>query len=357
MKRLVSLIICVILAFSLLSCELNTPPTTYSNTPLSVHFIDVGQGDCTLLESNGEFVLIDSGEKEYFDAVCSYLKENGVTTLKYVIATHPHTDHIGCMKEVINTFECENFITPETDCSTKTWLNVLNAVDKNDVNFIDPKVGDTYNFGESDFTIMGPASSFYEDYNDYSVVTKVRCSTYSFLLMGDAENQAERDILDTTLSLKADVLKVGHHGSKTSTTPEFLEAVDPDYAVISCGKNNEYGHPHTEILSLLDDFSVKTYRTDELSTIIARVKNFDNKAKLLIENTDSKSLIENTENDETIKEESFESSKYIGNKKSMKFHYHGCQSVDEMKPENKVALNNRDEAINNGYAPCKICNP
>ncbi len=312
---------------------------------LKVHFIDVGQGDCALLESNGKYVLIDAGEVEYADTVCDYLKSCEVITIDYVIATHPHSDHCGGLAQVINTFDCKNFITSETDQQTSTWLNVLYAVDDNNVNYIDAKVSDTYTFGETTFEILGPCKDNYEDYNNYSVVLKATCGNTSFLFTGDAETTSENDMLQNGANLKADVLKVGHHGSYTSTGSKFLKAVSPAYAVISCGKNNEYGHPHKEVTSALQKHNVTTYRTDVYSTIIAC--------------TDKENITFYYKNTEISAptHQSTEDPKYIGNKSSKKFHSSECSGVENMSENNKVEFYSRDEAINSGYTPCKQCNP
>lgn len=365
-KRLISLFVCIAVLFSLCSCgfsqeiEDSAPPQVQiTDSALSVHFIDVGQGDCTLLQSGDCFMLIDAGEKEYGDYVCAYIESLGTDTLDYVIATHPHADHCGGLTQVINTFECKNFITTETDQQTDTWINVLLAVDKNNVNYIDAVVGDTYTLGQAVFEILGPYSDDYEEYNNYSVVVKATCGDTSFLFTGDAETIAENEMLSNGADLCADVLKVGHHGSHTSSSNKFLQAVDPDYAVISCGYRNEYGHPHTEVMKSLNERNITIYRTDLSGTVIAHTdkKNIsfeckDTSVDATTSQTDSPAQPdkENTENQSS-------DYPYIGNKNSMKFHLSSCESANTMKEKNKVYFNTREEAINDGYIPCKSCNP
>ena len=344
MKKFLSFLMCVILILSLCSCSSFAPASTSADYDgeLIAHFIDVGQGDCALLESNGEFMLIDAGEAEYSATVCQYLQNNDVSSLKYVVATHPHSDHCGGLTEVINTFTCDNFITVETDQQTKTWLNVLTAVSDNNVNYIDAEAGATYTLGNSSFQILGPHSSDYEDYNNYSVVIKATCQNTSFLFTGDAEKLAENEMLSYPLDLSSDVIKVPHHGSSTSSSSEFLNAVSPKYAVISCGYQNEYGHPHTETLQTLNKLGVTVYRTDQQGTVVA-VSDGEN-IEFYCDNSD-------------IDPETTQELSYIGNKNSKKFHLSTCSGAKDMKEENKVNFSSREEAIESGYTPCQSCDP
>lgn len=358
-RRITAFLLAVLMIFSLCSCtrevvktEENVETKVPSNGTLSVHFIDVGQGDCSLLESDGVYVLIDAGEKDYEEAVCKYLRDRGVKTIDYVIATHPHSDHCGSLTKVINTFSCKNFITTQTDQQTQTWINVLLAVDKNNVNYIDAKVGSTYTFGQSQFEILGPHNSYYDDYNNYSVIVKATCAGSSFLFTGDAEKLAEDEMLSHNTDLKADVLKVGHHGSTTSSSNAFLDAVDPDVAVISCGKNNEYGHPHDETIEKLNKRNITIYRTDKLQTIVAKAQN----GKISFSYNQTEAVTAN-EYDEQNSNNLNTASSYVGNSKSKKFHMPSCGSVYDMNDNNKVYFDTRQEAVNRGYIPCKQCNP
>ena len=354
-NRISAIFLCIAMILSLCSCTFSfdnysdifpdtQPP---ENTCLTVHYIDVGQGDSILLESKGNFALIDAGEKEYGPVVCDYLKAVGVDAIDYVIATHPHSDHIGGLADVINSYNCKNFITKETDSQTKTWMNVLTAVDKNDVNYIDAEVSDTYSFGEAQFEILGPCSDDYEEYNDYSVIIKATCGDTSFLFTGDAEKTSEKEMLSANTDLRADVLKVGHHGSTTSSSKAFLDAVNPSYAVISCGRDNDYGHPHKEIIQELSRRGITIYRTDELSSVIA----YSDKENITFTyvNTDK------TVTTATVYDE--EKHGYIGNKNSKKFHRADCSGAKDMSDKNKVVFETKEEAIKEGYSECKTCNP
>lgn len=352
MKKLFCLLLILMLCIGCCSCtQENTAATDAPiDSKLKVHFIDVSQGDCILLESAGEFVLVDTGERDYSADVIQYLRYHGVEKLDYAIATHPHSDHIGGMRDVINEFTTERFITRETDTDTYTWTKLLKAVKNKGIEYIDAKVGDSYTFGEATFTIMAPVSDGYEGYNDYSVVTKVVCGEISFLLTGDAEHISENEMLDAGEDLTADVLKCGHHGSSDATSSRFLQAVDPMFAVASCGENNEYGHPHKETIERLSMIDCPLFRTDTMGTIVAETDG--EHLQISTERSDDKGSF-------TAGGQRHDTSALnpIGNKNSMYFHDPLCEGVSTMNPKNKVALSSREEALEQGYKPCPSCNP
>lgn len=376
MKKLLCLFMTLAVALTAAACTPKQFEINQEAASLTVHFIDVGQGDSTLLESRGEFVLIDAGEKEYGATVTNYLKSRGVRSLKYVIATHPHSDHVGGLTKVIKSFDTENFITVETDQSTRTWLNVLEAVDEKNVNYIDAEVGAEYSFGEAQFTILAPLSDSYSGYNNYSVVTKVTFGKVSFLLTGDAEKQSEKEMIDSGADLRATVLKCGHHGSSSSSTAAFLKAVRPSYAVISCGRDNDYGHPHKETLKKLSLLSCAVYRTDELGTIVAATDGkgitFTTADGELSSSTEADTPADdsglNADSDSDISDDDSgpdadgdavtpSADGYIGNRNSHVFHRPACSGVATMSEKNKVPFTTREEAISQGYTPCSKCEP
>ncbi|NLP34989.1 MAG: MBL fold metallo-hydrolase [Clostridiales bacterium] len=235
---------------------------------LEVHFIDVGQGDSILIETGDSAMLIDAGENNQGNTVVEYLQSQNIESLDYVIGTHPHSDHIGGLDTVIQSFQVETIILPAVSHTTKTFEDVLDAVEDAGLSLTKPKVGDTYSLGSAYFTILAPNSEEYSELNNYSVGIKLTHENNSFVFTGDAETLAEKEMLENGLNLSADVFKLGHHGSTTSNSRDFLDEIDPDYAVVSAGYDNEYGHPHVEILQAILDLNVKLYRTDLQGTII-----------------------------------------------------------------------------------------
>ena len=234
---------------------------------LTVHFLDIGQGDCTLLTQGEHAMLIDAGDNDQGTKVQSYLEYLGISSLDYLVLTHPDADHIGGADVVIYKFDCNTILMPEKKADTRTYDDVIQAMKSKNYTAIHPEVGDSYAFGESSFTILSPARN-YEDSNDCSIVLRLTHGSNTFLFTGDAEEEAENDMLASGMDLSADVLKVGHHGSHTSTSDAFLEAVAPTYAVISCEIGNSYGHPHAETLNKLRTAGIQMFRTDDQGTII-----------------------------------------------------------------------------------------
>lgn len=241
-----------------------------ASSEMEVHFIDVGQADSILIEAGNEYMLVDAGNNEDGDLVVNYLKEEGVERLKYVIATHPHEDHIGGMDDVINNFKVDTVFMPDATHTTKTFEDVLTAVADNNLEITIPLVGEQYDIGEARFVIVAPNREDYGDnLNNASIGIKLVNGQNSFLMCGDAEKSAEKDIMNNGIDISAQVYKVSHHASNTATTDEFLDAVSPEYAVIECGEDNEYGHPHKETLKKFADRGIEVFRTDINGTIIA----------------------------------------------------------------------------------------
>ena len=277
MKRLkFSYLLCIILLiFVLAGCGQGpeVSPGEARDLPedgLLIHFIDVGQGDSILIQQKDHSMLVDAGENDQGEVVVSYLKEQGVTRLDYVIGTHPHSDHIGGLDDVIRAFETGRVFLPPATHTTATFEDVLDAVQEKNLTLTQPKPGDSYALGDAAFTILAPQADYGDDLNNWSVGIRLACAEGALVACGDAEAQAEEDIAASGLPLSADVLKVGHHGSSTSTSNAFLQAVSPAWAVISCGEGNSYGHPHEETLKKLEDAGVSVLRTDLLGDITAQ---------------------------------------------------------------------------------------
>lgn len=233
-----------------------------------VHFIDVGQGSATLVTCGDKSMLIDTGEKDYSDVLISYVNSCGIDSLDYVIASHPHSDHIGGMADVINRFSIGTFITPELSEDntpvTRVYERMIDALIAKEVNSVYSEVGDKYTLCDGvTFEFLGPCEQT-EDLNNMSALIKLTVNGTDFMILGDAERQELSSVYNRYpySDYKADILAMGHHGSSTSIYERFLNAVDADIAVISCGRNNSYGHPHKEALDYIRKSNMISYRTD-----------------------------------------------------------------------------------------------
>lgn len=239
---------------------------------LEVHFIDVGQGDCVLIKCGGEAMLIDSGENGSEQKVMNYLQTHGVDSLSYAVATHPHTDHIGAMPEIIDKYEIANFIMPRVSESltptNSTYEAFLTSLEASSAKVIAAKPGKAYSLGSASFKIIAPMNTQAESLNDISVVIRLDYGENSFLFTGDAGAAEENDILACGADIDCDILKVGHHGSSTSSKQKFLDAVSPETVVIMCGRDNSYGHPHQKVLTRIEKLTERIYRTDICSDIV-----------------------------------------------------------------------------------------
>ncbi len=278
MKKLISLfLICALLLCGctieiVLAPEETVPPAaTVTDGTLSVHFIDVGQADCALIECGGAFMLIDGGNRDDGQKVVSYLQSCGVEELEAVICTHAHEDHVGGLPSVLAVYPTAQVYAPTKTYSSNIFDDFLYYVDQQRLEVTLPAPGDTLTLGQAELEILGPVQSYAET-NDTSIVVRLEYGDTSFLFTGDMEVAAENDMLDYwegRMDWNVDVLKVGHHGSYSSTGYLFLRTVAPTFAVISCGRANEYGHPHSEPISRLRDADVTIFRTDKMYNIVA----------------------------------------------------------------------------------------
>ncbi len=239
--------------------------STVSSTEAShveVHFIDVGQADSIFIQSDGFTMLIDAGTNSAGETVVSYLRDHGITTLDWVIGTHPHEDHIGGLDDVLLSFNVNHVMIPEKEHTTKTFEDVLDAIIAKDLLITAPVTGDTYELGSCSFTILGPVRDYGDELNNWSIAIKLICGDTSFIFSGDAEAEAELDLCNTGIDIDADVMKLGHHGSVTSSSEPFMSAISPGIIVISVGQDNDYGHPHDEIMEMIKTLDADIYRTD-----------------------------------------------------------------------------------------------
>lgn len=309
---------------------------------VKIHFIDVGQGDCTVIDDNGHCMIIDGGESENGDKIVNYIKGLGISKIDYVIATHPHADHIGGLCKVIGNFDVNNIIMPDAVSSSKVFENFLSAVEKSNAKVIKAENGNKYKLGLSEFNVVGPIKPD-GNMNNNSVVIKLRYGNNSVLLAGDAEYEEENDIVNSGVDISADVLKVGHHGSKTSTSDEFVSKVKPKYVVISVGKDNNYGHPSEDIIEKIGKMGVSIYRTDTMGNI---VMTFDG---------DNVSIITYKEKNTT---NNTEEEIYVLNTANKKVHKSDCYAVKKISNENRASFSgDLEKLIKEGYSACGICRP
>lgn len=277
MKKLkCSLLVVLTLIISLLLTSCSNPSTNKDNTKISpknnllVHYIDVGQGDAVLVQGREKNLLIDAGPRSSKKELIKYLKDLNISKLDYVVATHPHEDHIGGMADVIETFDIGEFYAPKKTHTTKTYENMIKALKNKKLKITVAKLGaKSIDLGDDiKGEFLAPIKNDYDNLNNYSAVLKITNGDNSFLFTGDAEKESEKEMLQNNLDLKADVLKLGHHGSSTSSSPEFLDKVNPSIAVASLGKGNDYGHPHKETLTKIKNKNITFYRTDESGSIV-----------------------------------------------------------------------------------------
>jgi competence protein ComEC len=262
------------------SIEQDTPPLSEQGEVL-FHFIDVGQGDAILVTAPGGNMLIDTSESKAREALDDYLKTAGVEEIEYLVLTHPDADHIGNADFIIQNYVIKNIIMTDYVATSKTYERLLDAIEASSANVIIGESGYRFNIGELTNTIIAPNSD-YDDPNEMSIVVKSTYGETSVMLTGDAEKKSEADSLKkwSADTFKCNILKVGHHGSSSSTTEAFLNAVDPDIAVISCGSGNKYGHPHDEVIERLLAKGVEIYQTDEDGDIVFKT---DGKEFVLIQ--------------------------------------------------------------------------
>lgn len=235
------------------------------NDYLKVYFLDVGQADCILIDNNHEYALIDGGNTIDGKKLVNYFKELGINKFNYVIATHPHEDHIGGLNFIIYNFDIDHFIGLDIKTNYKSYDNMMNALEKENIKYEVPNINDTFRVGESLFRIVYLDNNK-EDINSSSIVLEMTYKNNSFLFTGDTTSDAEKNYLDNLNEI--DVLKVSHHGSQYASSAQFLMKTKPKYAIISVGKDNEYGYPKQVVLDKLKELNTKVYRTDQLGTIM-----------------------------------------------------------------------------------------
>ncbi len=329
-----------------------------SDSTFEILFIDVGQADSALILCDGKSMLIDGGNRGDSNVVYTVLKNNGISHLDYIVATHAHEDHIGGLAGALNYATVGTVLSPVTYYESDAFTNFVKYVEERDSFISIPEVNDTFELGQAEVKIL--AVNTEDDTNNTSIVLKITYGETSFLFTGDAEREVEEVLVNSDFDLSSTLLKVGHHGSETSTSYVFLREVMPEYAVISVGEGNTYGHPADDTLSRLHDADVKVYRTDLQGDIKCTS---DGKTVTLTatKNTDAEVFVApdiKTEN--TYIEPTPEPilSTYILNTSTKKFHYPDCRSTKAMSENNKETYNgDRETLVSKGYSPCGNCKP
>ena len=320
----------------------------------TVHFIDVGQADSALVTCDGHSMLIDGGNADDSNLVYSVLQRETEGHLDYVVGTHAHEDHIGGLSGAFETDTADVTFCPVTEYDSKAFRNFKTRADERGGGITIPAVGDTFTLGEASVTVVA-VNSVPEDTNNTSIVIRIVYGDTSFLFTGDAEQETEEKILESGQNIESAVLKVGHHGSSTSTSQAFLDAVSPTYAVISCGKDNSYGHPHSETLAKLSSAGVEVLRTDELGDIYCTSDGTEvtfSYGEYHKDSDTSAAEIEEPQQPDTISET------YILNTNSRKFHRPDCSSTSQISDANREEYTGtREELIEQGYTPCGYCKP
>lgn len=357
-----------------------------SNTEgtLTVTFLDVGQGNSILVEQDGAYMLIDGGDREYSSFVVSYLKEQGVEELEYVIASHYDADHLNGIVGALHVFPCKLVLGPDDTADSRVYDSFLNVLEEKDIELVYPAVGDTYTLGDAEFTVVCPNAYDASDGNDNSIGIRLVFGENAFLICGDAGIAVEKEMLQSGIVLESDVYLASHHGSDGSSSLEFMQAVSPEVVVISAGGGNSYGHPTRTVLDNVQTVGAVLYRTDLQGTLVA---NSDGSsvswnvqpcmdyrsggelagAEISGEVTTPETAGAGTFGTDTDMgsagvdmpaDTDYEQAEYVINRNTKKFHLPSCSSAGDISAENKAYFTgSREELIAAGYEPCKRCNP
>jgi competence protein ComEC len=335
-----------------------------------IHFLDVGQADSILVLCDDQAMLVDGGDPDDSRFIYTYLKENGIEHLDVIVCTHAHSDHAGGLAGALNYSTVGMAYAPVSESDNSAFIDFVGYLKRQNVEITIPSHGDEFALGSSTVTVLGPVNPSDEP-NNTSIVLRIEYGETSFLLMGDAETEEEQDILNKEYILESTVLKVGHHGSSSSSDPRFIAAVDPEYAVITDGIDaSGYGGLTERTLEKLQAAGAEIYRTDLQGNIICKSngKTVSFSVEKEVETTEVFPLVLITPAAANIEapvvrsietpEPEFNIPTYILNTNSHKFHYPSCSSVDAMKESNKKEFfGTREEARNMGYDPCGRCHP
>ena len=317
-------------------------PAVSGDTSFEVRFLDIGQGDSALVRCGGETMLIDGGKVKNNQKLIARLKELGITHLDAVICSHPDEDHCGGLAAVLSTTTTDSFFCSVDSWHTKAFSDIVKYAEEQNLSITVPTAGDTFALGEASVEFLGPVEDYGDDPNEGSLVARVRYGQTSFLFTGDMGFEAEDDMLAANVDVSATVLKVAHHGSAGSSSVEFLEAVNPEYAVISVGADNDYGHPTEAALSRLFECGIAVYRTDLLGEIVAV--------------SDGTTVTISSEEKSAVQKETSQTTdtySYVGNASSKVVHTAACGKLPG--EDNRVYFETLDDALAAGYRKHASC--
>ena len=369
-NRFVTFILSVLLALTLVLPGSAVTAKADGQGNMAVHFIDVGQGLAILVQSGGENLLYDGGNRSHADEVVQYLKNQQVETINYMISSHYDEDHLGGLVKCLDNFEVGHVLGSDYVHTSDLFNTFMNTATAHAIIVEYPSVGDTYEFGTGSFTVMAP-DGISQNSNDNSVVIRLVNGNNSFMFMGDAEETSEQDMISTGMNLDCDVLSLGHHGSASSTSWDLLEAASPSWAVISCGLNNSYGHPAAETMGKLSDMDIPVFRTDDQGTVIALSDGNtiswnqepcnDYTSGSEKQSTDSSADQSEQDTNDAAATESYAAETDTSDTQGRMVwisatgsKYHSIPDCGNMNP-NKATQETESQALSQGYEACKKC--
>lgn len=326
------------------------------DAPFSLTMLDVGQGLSVLVQADGEYLLYDGGGRGASSYVVAYLQQHGVSELEWLVASHYDEDHISGLVGVLHTTPVKQALMPDYTTDTQIYQSLQNVLGEKSVPVICPAQGDTVSLGSAEIQIVGPKNYDYDSDNSNSLCLRISYGNFRCLLTGDAEQDAERDMVASGQDLTCDVYVLGHHGSSSSTSEELLEAASPRYAFLSVGAGNAYGHPTEQTITALQQQGVALYRTDKQGEIT--VYSDGENCWFSTSPCEDWTPGSQTAPDTPIATAPPQSALYVLNTHTKKFHYPDCPSVEQMSDKNKdFADATREELISRGYTPCGRCDP
>jgi len=344
-----------------MNSDANSEMSLKTDLEMTLHFLDVGQGLSILVQSNGENLLYDGGDKHTSSFLVAYLKEQGVTTIDYLISSHYDADHLAGLIGCLHAFDVKNVIGSDYTHNSNLYRSFLSAVEDNGLEVQYPTVGSEFLFGAGKFTILSAATDKGSS-NENSVAIMIENGENRFLFTGDADHKTEQAMLNTGIDLNADVLSLGHHGSATSTSYDFLQAVVPAYAVISCGANNQYGHPDKDIMEKLEVMEIDVFRSDMQGTVVVTSNGIDlqwnakpsNDYSAGNENDTGTQPAKDTRQDTATMQTPLEPDSTMVWKSNSGARYHAIPNCGRMNPDNATQVT-PEQAQSSGLEECGIC--